>query len=91
MKPYAQQGEAGRPARRPGGGPARGGGTPQPRRRGGVPGHAPHCQTAAGRMTDAPLATPQATFSALRAPRHWMAAGAPQLDRQDVKRVNFFV
>lgn len=81
MKPYAQQGEAGRPARRPGGGPARG----------GVPGHEPHCQTAAGRMTDAPLATPQATFSALRAPRHWMAAGAPQLDRQDVKRVNFFV
>lgn len=30
----------------------------------------PHCQTAAGRMTDAPLAIPQATFSALRATRY---------------------
>lgn len=31
----------------------------------------PHRQTAAGRMTDAPLAIPQATLSALRATRHW--------------------
>lgn len=54
-------------------------GAPPPGRGEEGPAARPHRQAAAGRMTDAPLATPQATPRAPRATGYWDGCRGPQI------------